>query len=179
MITAATASVYLEVFSDPIGELLYLTIVVAPFSLIAFMALFVRRWRHQRYTIAFALAVYLVTTAVGFFLLPQWRFDIRWFATARQYKPVLLSQPSPKNGFFRHAEWDGWGFPGAGDTTVYVVYDPSDSLLGVRRSDTNVSVAGLPCQVSRVKRLQESWYAVVFYTDSDWEHCPPNPWPYH
>ena len=169
-LVAAVASLYLTAFSDPIGELLYLVLFVVLLSLVAVMTLFVPSWRQKRLTIAFAFAMYVLTTLVGLRLFPAYRFHVRWLVSAANYKQEVLKQPTPTNGQLRHIEWDGWGFPGAGDTTVYLVYDPSDLLSGWR---SDARVAGLPCEVSSIKRLQPTWYAVVFYTDSDWEHCPP------
>jgi hypothetical protein len=28
------------------------------------------------------------------------------------------------------------------------------------------------CEVPTVRRLEKQWYAVEFYTDEDWNHCP-------
>lgn len=174
-IVAALASLYLSVFSDGAAVLLYLVAVVAPLSLIIFLAMFVRPWRQEWPTIVCALAAFFISTWVGFRLFPRYRFDVRWFVTASDYKREVLMQPVPASGQLRHTEWDGWGFVPSGNTVVYVVYDPSNSLLESSKPNAHMSVSGLPCDVSRVKRLEENWYAVVFYTDTDWEHCPSNP----
>ena len=68
-------------------------------------------------------------------------------------------------------EWDGWGFPGAGDTNVYLVFDPSDSLISASKSRSPGKYKGMPCEIYRVRRLESQWYSVVFYTDTDWDHC--------
>jgi hypothetical protein len=174
-IVAAIVALYLSAFSDPLGALLYLVLVVAPLLLIALLAMFVRPWRQKWLTITSAVTIYLICTAVGLRFFPRYRFDVRWVVTAKHYKQEILNQSSPANGQLRHAEWDGWGFAPSGNTTVYVVYDPSDSLLKSGGSYREVSLTGLPCDVSDIQRLQQSWYAVVFYTDTDWEHCPPKP----
>ena len=65
-------------------------------------------------------------------------------------------------------EWDGWGFAGAGDTTVYLVFDPSDLLLTEAGDHSSGKFAGIPCEVPLVHRLEDHWYTVLFHTDSDW-----------
>jgi hypothetical protein len=62
---------------------------------------------------------------------------------------------------------DGWGFAGS-DTVVYVVFDPTNSLAGAAKSRAPGKFKGIPCEVSRVRRLESQWYSVVFYTDTDW-----------
>jgi hypothetical protein len=98
----------------------------------------------------------------------------RWLLHSRTYKAEVLAQPSPKNGELQHMEWDGWGFPGAGNTVVYLVYDPNDSLLPAARSHSSGNFKGIPCEVSRVRRLESHWYSVLFYTDTDWDNCNCN-----
>jgi len=46
----------------------------------------------------------------------------------------VLDHPDPPHGMLKHIEWDGWGFPGVGNTTVYLVYDPDDYLLTVAKN---------------------------------------------
>lgn len=51
----------------------------------------------------------------------------RWMFWSGSYKAQVLAQPDSTNNELKHIEWDGWG--GAGmDTTVYLVFDPTDSL---------------------------------------------------
>ena len=68
-------------------------------------------------------------------------------------------------------EWEGWGFPGAGNTVVYLVYEPADALAAASRKHTPGKYNGLPCTVYAVHRLEANWYTVQFYTDTDWTHC--------
>jgi hypothetical protein len=72
----------------------------------------------------------------------------RWFLWSKKYKAEVAAQPAATQGL-RHIEWDGWGFPGAGDTVVYLVFDPNDSLLS---TDSSRRFAGIPCEVPRVRR---------------------------
>src|SRR6202035_4018692 len=90
----------------------------------------------------------------------------RWLARSRYYKSEVLAQPTAV-GELKHIEWDGWG--GAGqDTTVYLVYDPTDSLVAAARDQKPGKFNGVPCEVFRVRRLESKWYTVQFYTDELW-----------
>jgi hypothetical protein len=91
-----------------------------------------------------------------------------WSLWSRRYKAEVLAQPEPASGELRHAEWDGWGFPGAGDTIVYLVFDPTDSLAKAAYDHQPGKFNGIPCKVPRVSRLESRWYAVLFYTDERW-----------
>jgi hypothetical protein len=71
----------------------------------------------------------------------------------------------------KHIEWDAWGFPGAGNTTVYLVYGPDDYLSTVAKTHSNGKFRGLPCEVAQVRKMESQYYAVLFYTDTDWSHC--------
>ena len=82
-----------------------------------------------------------------------------------------MSEPPDQNGHLRHVEWDSWGFAGTSDTVVYLVFDPTDSLIDASRSGQPIKHAGLPCKVARVRRLEKNWYTVRFYADSDWSRC--------
>ena len=96
---------------------------------------------------------------------------IRWFLFSHSYQHKLSALPALNAGEFRHIEWDGWGFPGAGNTVVYLVYDPSNSLQAAAASQRPGKYRGLTCEVYSVNKLQNSYYAVQFYTGTDWRHC--------
>lgn len=99
------------------------------------------------------------------------RTSTRWLIHSHSYKRQLLAQQTPADGFLKHQEWGGWGSPGAGDTVVYLVFDPSDSLEKAAHSHSRSKFEELPCEVARVGRLESQWYTVLFYTDTDWDHC--------
>lgn len=92
----------------------------------------------------------------------------RWSVWSRRYKAEVLAQPNSGSGEFKHIDWDGWGFPGAGDTSVYLVFDPTDSLSTAAKSHQTGKFPGIPCTVPSVSRLESQWYAVLFYTDERW-----------
>ena len=58
---------------------------------------------------------------------------VKWLLYRHGYKAEVLAQPS-KNGELNHIEWDGWGWAGQ-DTTVYLVFDPTDSLSAAAKSN--------------------------------------------
>lgn len=99
------------------------------------------------------------------------RTTARWLAHSDSYKMQVLNQPAPPDGSLKHVEWDGWGFPGAGDTIVYLVNDPNDWLENAAKKLPPGKLNGIPCEAARVRRLERQWYTVLFYTDTDWSHC--------
>lgn len=92
---------------------------------------------------------------------------VRWILLSRDYRARVLAQPTPRNGELKHAEWDGWGFAGM-ETTVFLVFDPTNSLTRALGAKAPVKSPGLPCGVVRVRRLATQWYAVLFYTETYW-----------
>ncbi len=95
----------------------------------------------------------------------------RWALWSHDYKSRVLAQPVAVNGELRHIEWDAWGYPGAGNTTVYLVFDPTDSLLAAAVSHQPGKLGGIPCEVPSVRRMESHWYTVQFYTDESWGKC--------
>jgi hypothetical protein len=96
------------------------------------------------------------------------RNNARWSLRSHRYKAEVLARPETANGELKHVEWDGWGFPGAGDTTVYLVFDPANSLATAAKSHHPGQFSGIPCKVPLVSSLESRWYAVLFYTDERW-----------
>ncbi len=95
------------------------------------------------------------------------RETARWFSSSQDYKNEVLAQPASANGQLKHIEWDGWGWAGQ-DTTIYLVFDPTDSLSPASRSHQPGKFSGLPCEVFRVRRMESHWYTARFYTDDFW-----------
>jgi hypothetical protein len=125
-------------------------------------------WRLLLVAIGGVLLLFLVISA---YLSATIRSSVRWAFHAADYKAKVLAQPSPRDGSLKHMEWDGWGFPGAGDMTMYLVFDPHNSLSQAAISHSSVKVTGLPCEVPTVRRLEDRWYTVMFYSETDWDHC--------
>jgi hypothetical protein len=115
-----------------------------------------------------ALIVFLIFSAVIVKKYSVVRDDCRWIVWSHAYKPKVLAQSDSATGELKHVEWDGWGFAGAGDTTVYLVFDPKDALSAAARSHQPGKFEGLPCEVFLVHKLESHWYTVRFYTDESW-----------
>jgi hypothetical protein len=94
----------------------------------------------------------------------------RWLLFSKQYKARVLAEPVRTNGEMRHIEWDGWGW-GGNDTTAYLVFDPNDSLLTAPESHSPGKYGGIPCEVYRVRRLEDHYYTALFDTETDWASC--------
>lgn len=98
------------------------------------------------------------------------RTTSRWLVCSHDYKSKVLGQPTPENGELKHIEWDGWGWAGQ-DTTVFLVFDPTDSLSAAAGSHRPGKFTGIPCRVFSVHRLESHWYTAQFYTDESWNNC--------
>jgi hypothetical protein len=157
-----------------IGEILYIlfiTFVAAPVFcfLVLITAVFDRRWPRMS-----VLSMPVLYCAVSWALLrssAQLHSTARWWLHSKDYKAEVLKQPASGNGELGHVEWDGWGGFGAGDTVVYLVFDPNDSLAGPARNHSRGKFSGIPCEVPEVRRLESQWYTVLFYTDTGWDRC--------
>jgi hypothetical protein len=115
------------------------------------------------------VAVFCLATYLVYEIALDMRTEVRWLIQRSDYKARVLAQPEG-NGAFKHVEWDGWGFAGS-DTTVYLVFDPSDSLRKASGSRSPQKYNGIPCEVPNVQRMEKGWYTVLFYTDTAWDHC--------
>lgn len=154
------------IFGDDFLEKFYI-LLVAPSIVFGLLIVAIVRRRSRPLAILSMLIVYCVVSAGLFIHSKKIHWTTRWFLWSKKYKAEVAAQPAAIQGL-RHIEWDGWGFPGAGDTVVYLVFDPNDSLLS---TDSPRRFAGIPCEVPRVRRLERQYYLVVFYTDTDWNHC--------
>jgi hypothetical protein len=130
--------------------------------------------RHARRHGVAALSMVLSFCVLSWLLLrssDDLRTSVRWLVHSKSYKSQVLNQPVPRAGEFKHVEWDDWGFPGAGDTVVYLVFDPTDQLAVAAKRRSSGTFNGIPCPVFKVHRLANNWYTALFYTDTDWNHC--------
>jgi hypothetical protein len=129
-----------------------------------------RRYLHQ----LTALTILLVISAS--FLLYDFKHPLvirsaaRWMVWSHGYKKEVLAQPAAASGDLKHIEWDGWGMFGQ-DTSVFLVFDPTDSLAMAAISRQPGKFNGLPCEVFLVRRLESHWYTVQNYTDQGWGGC--------
>ena len=115
-----------------------------------------------------ALVIFWAASAILVRNYSAIRDECRWLVWSHEAKPQVLAQRDSATGELKHIEWDGWGFAGAGNTTVYLVFDPTDALSAAARSRRPGKFGGLPCEVPLVHRLQSHWYVVRFYTDELW-----------
>lgn len=117
-----------------------------------------------------ALSIFVLITFVLIWEFPEAKTEARWILSSRRYKSDVFAQPTLANGEFKHVEWDAWGWATI-DTTVYLVFDPADSLSLAASTHLSGKFAGIPCEVSKVSRLEDQWYVVTFYTNREWGRC--------
>jgi hypothetical protein len=67
-------------------------------------------------------------------------------------------------------ETNGGGAP-VGDWTVYLVFDPTDSLSAAASHRESGKLSGIPCDVDEVRRLESHWYSVTLSMNEWWEQC--------
>ena len=150
-------------------DVLYLFIIV-PVLLIIGLCVLIYAAVRRNLRIAVAVAVFWTTSALLFIYPSEVRSPIKWLLRSSEYKKQVLVQPNPPNGDFKHIEWDGWGWGGE-NTTIYLVFDPTDSLVAAVKSHQPGKFSGIPCKVPWVRRMQSHWYTVKFYTAEDWGGC--------
>lgn len=119
------------------------------------------------------LFVVLLGIALTLTLYEPLRSSLRWAIWSRSYKEQVAALPAPRDVFFKHSEWDGWGFGGSG-TVMYLVFDPSNVLEAASRQRKSGKFSGLPCEVAQVNKMEDQWYTVLFYTDTEWQSCVGN-----
>jgi hypothetical protein len=121
-------------------------------------------------TLVLVCMVFVGAILEDLFPQPMPMQSARWLLKSRNYKREALLEPTGLNGKLKHIEWDGWGW-GGNDTTVYLVFDPDNALARAATSGLAGKYPGIPCEVYRVRRLEDNWYTVQFYTGSDWNNC--------
>jgi len=127
-----------------------------------------RQYRSKLHRPFYVLAALLIA------VVAYWCIEltpVRWFLLSKHYKAQVMAQPNTQNGNLKHIAWEGWGFPGVGDSVVYLVFDPKDALSAPATDRSHGTFSGIPCEVYRVDRLENGWYTVFFYTETDWDHC--------
>jgi hypothetical protein len=129
-----------------------------------------RRYLQQLLTLTIILAISIAGFVFDHMNPIAIRSAARWLIWSRDYKAQVLKQTQPANGELKHIEWDGWGMF-AQNTSVFLVFDPTDSLSGAAKSHQKGKFDGIPCEVPLVRRLESHWYSVVFYTSQGWDEC--------
>jgi hypothetical protein len=159
----------LTLFTIDVVELACMLVITSIFIGLLLLACYKKRLTAGA-TIAI-MVVYSVTTWIVLISRGEIRTNTRWFFGSKRYKTQVLATGAANDDELKHMEWDGWGGFGAGDTVVYLVFDPSDPLSAGARTHSRGKFAGIPCEVPLVNRLEDHWYTVYFYTDTDWDHC--------
>lgn len=170
---AATFVVFISIaagtLAPDISLILYIFVVVPVISLSLLVAAF-RKKRRQRLSILSMLAICWAISAALVGNYSAVRTTVRWLVWSHRYKAEVLAQPAPANGELKHSEWDGWGWAGM-DTTVYLAFDPTDSLSAAAKSHSPGKFSGIPCKVFSIRRLENHWYSVQLYTNEFWGRC--------
>jgi hypothetical protein len=147
----------------------FVTIIACLLCLVLMAIAAIRKRKRQIISPLLAIIAFVAVAAALLEGGDALRSSLRWLLWSQHFKAELLAQPSPPNGELRHLEWDATGFAGVANSTLYVVFDPSDALASVTRSG---KVAGVPCEILLARQLEKHWYAVRFYTDEEWGDCP-------
>jgi hypothetical protein len=113
--------------SSDISLFLYILVAIPIISLFLLIYAVLKKGR-RRLSILSLLVVYWAVSVALVANYSAIRDTSRWLVWSHDYKVEILAQPASANGELKHVEWDGWGFPGAGDTTVHLVFDPTDTL---------------------------------------------------
>ncbi len=157
---------------------LFLTVfVVAPVLLVFTIGsvIYALIRRRQLRTILATLAVLWAIAACFFLYSREHPFAIRetarWLIWSHEYKQQVLARPTSVNGDLKHIEWDASGFAGVANNTAYLVFDPTNSLSAAARNNQAAEFNDVPCKVRAIRRLENHWYAVLFYTDQAWGEC--------
>jgi hypothetical protein len=124
--------------------LLYFLVAV-PVTSTVLGILALRRRGGSRLTVIATLLSYWLISGLIVRHFSEVRDASRWLFQAKTYKARVLALPVPPSGEFKNVEWDGWGFAGAGDTTVYLVVDPSDSLSEPAKDHLSGNYKGISC----------------------------------
>jgi hypothetical protein len=131
---------------------------------------FKNRYEQLLPTLGMVTALWAISLSL-FFYNRAHPFELRetakWIASSRDYKSEVLARPA-STAELKHIEWDMSGFAGIFDNTVYLVFDPADTLSTAAQSRQAGKFDGIPCKVRLIRRLENHWYAVLFYTDEYW-----------
>jgi hypothetical protein len=168
----AAVLVFLPLLMSSDTEVLYLFFIVPAFFIIGICVLIYAAIR-KKPSLAIMVATFWAASVLLFVYNIQIRTFTRWFVWSGRYKNRVLAQPDSVNGSLKHIEWDGWGWGGQ-DFSVFLVFDPADSLSGPAKSRQSGKLSGIPCEVSSVRRMDSHWYIVSFdqYVDqSSWDSC--------
>src|ERR1700688_96311 len=109
----------LDAVAESDGAVYFLLGVIVSLFLLAFLLSAAVGNRTGRcISILSVLVIYLILSFALFRNHYAIRNTARWALWSHRYKAEVLAQSAPVNKEMKHIEWDGWAFPGAGDTTL-------------------------------------------------------------
>lgn len=159
---------YLKSF-DLESVLYLLGLLLATFALgigIVVRRLWKKRWTNWH--LLFAVAVFWAVSVSMFLSMYSLRPWARWVIASGKYKTLVLQQKPDRGSGLRHMEWDGWGWAGM-DTSVELVYDPSDSLAREFNQNPNGRFSEVALKTAKVQRLCKNWYSLTLFTSETWD----------
>lgn len=159
---------------SPYGDLLGILIIAPIVYLVCFVLTVesaIQRRPREFLLALFILAAVVAVSGVLHTKKDVVRASIRWLLWSRHYKAEVLAQPTLEGGGLKHIEWEATGFAGVANNTVYLVFDPTDSLSTAATTRSPGKYSGIPCEVVLVRRLESRWCSVLFYTDERWGDC--------
>jgi hypothetical protein len=163
-------SVALIVYT-PYAEFPLMLVVMPLVCITLLVVLIVATVRKKKRLQASVVLAFVAVFATSFAVLKQQepiRESLRWLFWSSRFKAELQRAPSARPGELKHIELQATGFAGVANITIYLVFDPSDSLAPAARSGSAGKYTGIPCEVLKVRRLEDHWYSVQFYTDEAW-----------
>jgi hypothetical protein len=166
---AVVVDLPMMIFGNGVLAFLATALLGTIITLVVFVFFF-RTIRRQSPASLLLVAIFIAASCGLFKVSDDVHTAGRWLLQSGQYRAEILAQPDSPNGELKHADWDIWGFAGA-ETMVYLVFDPNDSLRVAAGSHSPGKYSGIPCEVPNVRRLENHWYTVRFYTNTDWNHC--------
>jgi hypothetical protein len=164
----AAVILFLPLIKESDNDVLYLFVVMPGLFLVGICALVYAAFRRNG-RIAVASLMFWAVSALLFSYATEIRTATRWLLWSHEYKKEVLAQPASTNGDLKHIEWDGWGWAGM-DTTVFLVFDPTDSLAAAAKNQESGKFSGIPCEASLVRRMESHWYTVTSMV-AGWGRC--------
>ena len=161
-VALAAVLVFLPLLISQSTDVLYFFLIVPILALIS-ICMLISAALGRNLRLALIVATFCGISALAFVYSFQIRSFTRWLLWSGHYKKEVLAEPIPVNGGLKSIEWDGWGFAGI-DSTVLLVFDPTNSLATAARNGQPAKLTGMPCEVYNVRRMESHWYLVQ--TDS-------------
>jgi hypothetical protein len=154
---------YLKTFDfESLGYMLLLLLLTIAFGIGIFVRrVFFKRW--ISHTTLLAVLFFLSISAWMFFSTTHLRPWARWLVASGKYTNLVLKQEPDTQTGLRWIEWDGWGWAGM-DTSVELVYDPTDTLAHEIRHNPKGRFAEVAEKTQFVQRLGRGWYSLTLYT---------------